>query len=154
MNKKSYLLPHACQKAGWWMLLASVVCLLILLALDVAGVRLNWGYAGPIMGILSTFLPLFSLMLVCISQEKEEDEYIQSLRARAVFIVVVYTFIINMISDSLSHTLIHTLPFVTYGTLREIIYACTNVPLMAVIYLVIFKGTLLINQIKSRHDRQ
>lgn len=136
------------------MLAVSVVCLSVLLALDLGGVTLNWGNFEVVVGLLATFPPLFSLMLVCISQEKEEDEYIQSLRTRALFIVVVYAFVVNMIAGSLSHTLLRFLPLTSYATLHNIIYVCTNIPFMSVVYLAIFKGTLFINQIKARHDRQ
>lgn len=154
MNKKSYLLPHACQKAGWWMLLASLVFALCYVAIDSGLVTLNLRETPAILTFLATGLPFLSLMTICISQERNEDEYIQSLRARAVFIVVMYDFVVNMIVMSLTNVLVHHIPFDEFAAFHYVTSMCTNLPLLIVIYLVIFKGTLFINQIKMRHDRQ
>lgn len=154
MNKKSYLLPHACQKAGWWMLLASLVFGLIYVAKETGNVEDILLDAPAILMFLATGLPFLALMMICISQEKEEDEYIQSLRTRTVFIVVVYDFVVNMIVMSLTNVLVHHIPFDEFAAFHYVTSMCTNLPLLIVIYLVIFKGSLFINQIKMRHDRQ
>lgn len=154
MNKKSYLLPHACQKVGWWMLLASLAFALCYVVIESGLVSLNPGETPAILTFLSTGLPFLSLMMICISQEKKEDEYIQSLRTRAVFIVVMYGFVVNMIDMSLTNVLVHHIPFDQYAAFRYVTSMCTNLPLLVLIYLVIFKGPLFINQIKMRHDRQ
>ena len=154
MNKKSYLLPHACQKAGWWMLLASLAFAVIYVLIEAGNFYDTLAEAPAILMFLATGLPFLSLMMICISQEKEEDEYIQSLRTRTVFIVVVYDFVVNMIVMSLTNVLVHHIPFDEFAAFHYVTSMCTNLPLLIVIYLLIFNGTLLFNRIKMHHDRQ
>lgn len=152
MNKKSYLLPHSYQIMGWWLMLASLACLLCYVVIESAGHNHN-RMVGTAVGSVATCLPFLSLILLCISKEKEEDEYIQSLRAKSLFIVVVYAFIVNMIAISLSRYIMLHCSMDTYASLNRIIYYCTNIPLMTVLYIAIFKGSLLINKFKIRNDR-
>lgn len=137
---------------GWWLMLASLACLLCYVVIESAGHNHN-RMVGTAVGSVVTCLPFLSLILLCISKEKEEDEYIQSLRAKSLFIVVVYAFIVNMIAISLSRYIMFHCSMDTYASLNRIIYNCTNIPLMAVLYIAIFKGSLLINRFKIRNDR-
>ena len=136
------------------MLLASLVFGLIYVAKETGNVEDILLDAPAILMFLATGLPFLALMMICISQEKEEDEYIQSLRTRTVFIVVVYDFVVNMIVMSLTNVLVHHIPFSEFAAFHYVTSMCTNLPLLIVIYLLIFKGTLLFNRIKMRHDRQ
>ena len=135
-------------------MLASLCGLLCLCVLDAAGIAPGQGGVGPVVTFLVTGIPFLSLVMVCVSQEKVEDEYIQSLRARAVLAVVVYAFVVNMVAISFNRVFLFYLPLETCAAMHNITYLCTNVPLMALIYLVIFKGSLLINRLKACDDRQ
>ena len=112
MEKKTYLLPYSCQKLGWWMLGASLVGFIIFGIFEIIGYLREWGpteipqVASHIMVFLVTCLPFLGLILICLSQEKVEDEYIKSLRAKSLFIVVIYAFVISMIKVSLTQFLI------------------------------------------------
>lgn len=160
MEKNNYLLPYSCQKLGWYMLCASLIGYIIFGLFEIAGYLLNWGateipqVASHVMVFLVTCLPFLSLIFICLSQEKDEDEYIQSLRSKSLFLVAAYAFIIQMISISLDQFLVAYIPIESFGQLKSIIYYCTNIPLMAVTYLLLFKGTLFVNNIRSKNDGQ
>ena len=66
MNKKSYLLPHACQKAGWWMLLASLAFAVIYVLIEAGNFYDTLAEAPAILMFLATGLPFLSLMMICI----------------------------------------------------------------------------------------
>lgn len=91
MNKKSILMPHACQKIGWW-----------LLALFVAGFlaeRLFFARNFDVQCLLAK--PLYyafivSVFLICLSKEKVEDEMIAALRLKAVGITA-YAFFVFLL---------------------------------------------------------
>lgn len=150
MNTRTYLLPHRYQQLGWWLFAAPFVCVLPYMAMS-SDEALQSEKLNIIATLVFTCLPYLGVGLICLSQEKQEDEYIQSLRARALFAVVVYAFIVNMVSDSLARFLMQSISLDNYGFLRTVIYAFTNTPFLAVIYLVLFKGSLVINRIRTRH---
>lgn len=158
MEKNNYLLPYIFQKLGWWMMCVSLVGFIIFGCFEIIGHYLDWGpteipqIASHIMVFLVTCLPFIGLTFICLSQEKDEDEYIRSLRSRALLFVVVYAFIIQMISISLDQFLIAYVSTENFGHIKSIIHYCTNIPLMAIIYLMIFKGSMFINYMRSQKD--
>ena len=71
---KTVLLPHRWQKVGWWMIVASVVLATAIAVVEISGIRVGF----PIM---ASWIPAVAgLLLLCLSQEKTEDEYIRHLR--------------------------------------------------------------------------
>ncbi len=160
MEKKQLLLPYTCQKLGWLMMGASLIGYGIFGLFEIVGHFLDWGpteipqVASHIMVFLVTCLPFLGLTFICLSQEKDEDEYIQSLRSRTLFFVVAYAFVIQMISISLDQFLIAYVSADSFGQLKSFIHNCTNIPLMTVLYLVFFKGTLFVNYLRSKNDEQ
>ena len=87
---KTVLLPHRWQKVGWWMIVASVV-----LAAAIAVVEINGIQAG--FPIMASWIPAVAgLLLICLSQEKTEDEYIRHLRGKIVSIIVAIAIIAKM----------------------------------------------------------
>lgn len=89
--KKTVLLPHGWQKVGGWMIVASVLLATAIAAVDIiSGTRCGF----PIM---ASWIPAVAgLLLVCLSQEKVEDEYIHHLRGKIVFITVAVAIISKM----------------------------------------------------------
>ncbi|HEY9542847.1 hypothetical protein [Prevotella sp.] len=94
--KANYLFPNRCKQIGWWLfvpfaVLSFLVCTGVL---DDELVKIKWlGYAivpfaEPYFGLAThgilneiAFLGiLISLSLICFAREKDEDEYILSLR--------------------------------------------------------------------------
>lgn len=89
--KKTVLLPHLWQKVGWWMIVASV-----LLATAIAAVEISTGTRCSF-PIMASWIPAVAgLLLICLSQEKVEDEYIHHLRGKIVSIAVVMAIVAKM----------------------------------------------------------
>lgn len=91
MNTKSILMPHACQKIGWW-LLAGSAC----------GFLVDWLFFARDFDVQCLLVrPLYftfivSIFLICLSKEKVEDEMIAALRLKAVGITA-YAFFVFLL---------------------------------------------------------
>ena len=152
MKTNNLLLPHSWQIGGW---IAFVLWLVF------AGVRLllfyaDYNVAAPppllrvVLILLWELLPYLSIMLVCISREKHEDEYVQHLRALSVFCLVLFLLVLGMLSYG-------TERLGAYWGWQEVTHCLawsrcyfTQTPVAAISYLLIFKGLLLYNWLKSR----
>ncbi|SKC55265.1 hypothetical protein SAMN06298214_1365 [Bacteroidales bacterium WCE2004] len=92
MNTKNILLPHACQKIGWW-LLAGSVC----------GFLVEWLFFARDFDVQCLLVrPLYftfivSIFLVSLSKEKVEDEMIAAFRLKAVGITAYAFFVFLLI---------------------------------------------------------
>ena len=87
---KRFLLPHAFQKAGWWLLLASLVAGAAVLVLDTisgplpdGAVTADAAKTQPLMQAVIIGAQL-SIFLIACSREKVEDEMVSSMRLRAI----------------------------------------------------------------------
>ena len=90
MNNKSILMPHACQKVGWCLLILSVFVELAK-ALFVHDIDVAWYFAK-----VSHITFIVSVFLICLSKEKVEDEMIAALRLKAVGITA-YAFFVFLL---------------------------------------------------------
>ena len=94
MNKKSLLMPHACQKIGWWLLILSVLAEIakVLFVHDIELAR----YLAK-----ATHITLvISLFFICLSREKVEDEMISGFRLKSIGITA-YVFFLFLLVLSL-----------------------------------------------------
>ena len=91
MNKKSILMPHACQKIGWWLLVLSVL-----------GFFVGWLFFARNFDVQCLLVrPLYytfivSIFLISLSKEKVEDEMIAAFRLKAVGITA-YAFFVFLL---------------------------------------------------------
>ena len=91
MNKKSILMPHACQKIGWWLLVLSVL-----------GFFVEWLFFARNFDVQCLLVrPLYytfivSIFLIGLSKEKVEDEMIAAFRLKAVGITA-YAFFVFLL---------------------------------------------------------
>ena len=139
MNNKSLLMPHVCQKIGWWLFLVSILVDVVKTiffhvfdSMEVAG----W------MARSSSILMLASLPLICLSKEKVEDEMISSLRLRAVGITAYVFFLFFLINSLFSVVSDLLLPhFEPNLYIYELILLCLPV-LTAGLYYLLFKWML------------
>ena len=123
MNTKSILMPHACQKIGWW-LLAGSVC----------GFLVDWLFFARdfdvqcllVMPLYYTFI--VSIFLISLSKEKVEDEMIAAFRLKAVGITAnaffVFLLVLNIVfveqpgpgtNPYLSELFLIALPFLLFA---------------------------------------
>lgn len=136
------------------MMAIGAICSLIYAFLESSSINANLQWAIPILFHLGYGILCLGFMLICLSQEEEEDEYIRSLRARSVFIIVVYVFIVNMIRVAFAQFFIRYCSVETNAIIQSILSFLTNIPLMSFAYLLIFRVTMYMEKRKAGDDRQ
>ena len=87
MNKKSILMPHSCQKFGWYLLVLSFL-VEIAKVLFVHDINVAWYFAKA-----AHIALVVSLFFICMSKEKVEDEMISGFRLKSIGITA-YTFFV------------------------------------------------------------
>ena len=149
MEKKSFLLPHICQKIGLALLVLFILFVLLEVCADGNTIEIPDWMTAPLAWTLNA-LPSISLMLICLSREKIEDEYISHIRGRAVFIVVLIGFIASMITNAAKASAAQLYGPNTVGSILTCAWWFTNALSLSLLYILIFKGTLFINWLKTR----
>lgn len=125
---KSFLLPHKWQAVGGWIIVASILLSIVNIACDINGVF----HVPAILGWIPAFL---GLLLICLSQEKVDDEYISNLRGRLVCIIVTVAFI-SAIFSSISEII-----RICYG------WNCSNILFTIVFFLRLLQNPFLLGSI-------
>jgi len=152
--KQSFLFPHWCQKTGWWILAALAVLGVLMFIIASVGSeniieRPEW-MEYPLYSI--PFLPSLALFLICLSQEKQEDEYIAHIRARSIFIIITIAFVISLFDFPIKLIGGRMWSPAEMGTYLMNVQYLTNPIILTLLYLVIFKGSLFANWLKTRND--
>ena len=91
MNNKSILMPHACQKVGWYLLILSVL-IEVAKALFVHNMDVAWYFAKT-----AHITLIVSLFFICLSKEKVEDEMISGFRLKSIGITAYVFFVLLLI---------------------------------------------------------
>lgn len=101
MKKKSILLPHTCQKIGWWLLL------LIPLGVWFSDILYDFFSETQLFAMVEGNIRFFimvcyllliaSTCMICLSKEKVEDEMVSQYRLRAIGISAYVHFILYWI---------------------------------------------------------
>ena len=92
MNTKNILLPHACQKIGWWLLAGSVCGFLVKWLFFARDFDVQCLLVRPLY-----FTFIVSIFLVSLSKEKVEDEMIAAFRLKAVGITAYAFFVLLLV---------------------------------------------------------
>lgn len=94
MNSKSILMPHSCQKIGWWLLLlmALIVVAKIIISYTTRNIDVVWYLAKS-----SHFILIASLFFITLSKEKVEDEMISGLRLKALGLTGYVLFVVFLL---------------------------------------------------------
>ena len=143
MNAKTnFLLPHKFQIAGWWGLLVSAVLFAILLYINLYEPEL---YTPPMLLAAVPFLA--SLLLICISCEKIDDEYIKELRSRIVYALVV-AFVLIKIFYLIASSICTSCGAIAVLGVIGFLNILLNPIILIVIYIVAFRLILFINKYK------
>ena len=138
---KTVLLPHGWQKVGWWMIVVSVVLAAAIAVVEISGIRVGF----PIM---ASWIPAVAgLLLICLSQEKTEDEYIHHLRGKIVSIIVAIAMIVSLICNNFGWV-----PVTIYFMSFSILY---NPIVLTVGYIIVLKLSLyFINRKMNRYAEE
>ena len=150
MDHKHYLLPHSFQRIGWALLIACPILFGIILLLF-NGLRLiPQSYSQ--FGTLALYLTAaFAALFVGLSEEKQEDEFIQSLRLRSIAQTAYICFVLMILSAILVDTLVafraqnRGLFFSFYQLFNSIIFAFF-------VYIVIFRFRLFKYRKEASHE--
>ena len=146
MKNKTYMLPHSLRKYGYGLMIASVLSLLLgLLLANVFEIipQTHTKFISMVMYLLF-FLGVFVLVM---TEEKDEDEMIGSIRRRTIattaFIAFGFFMVINLVMAFLhgfrslqSMELVSSLMTVMTGTLL------TSINTYVILYLIIFRISL------------
>ena len=97
MNKTSYLLPHSFQRIGW-VLLISLPVLFGLMLLLFNGLKLSPQSYSKFGTLLLYIVMALSALFIGLSEEKQEDEFIQTLRLRSIANTAWIIFILIIVS--------------------------------------------------------
>lgn len=152
--KNSLLFPHWVQKTGWFLLLCWI--LWIALATSMRLFHLSdpdypmWIRKGML--IIYSFLPSIATLMICLSKEKNEDEYIGYIRGRSVFLMVVLHFSALLFNVSLTNVGLRLWGFSPDNGYLMFSWLYTNPFIITLLYIVVFKGSLFINWLKTRDD--
>ncbi len=154
MKIKVRLLPHWCQVVGYSYWLAFLICCLLIMVVNsvapygdfadmirnvTAPIVNNW----EIIGIVN-----FCMMLMAaFSKERVEDEVMMALRLRAIVSIVVLMFALQVCAYILPDESVAG-EFVSEYLLNGIL---TDFGIFVLIYLVIFKISVVINRWVSRY---
>ena len=106
MNDKSILMPHTCQKVGWWLLLLIPLMLgfytILYFLFRETHLFALVNDNSRFITMLSILVVSVSMFLICLSKEKVEDEMISLYRLKAVGISAFVCFIVVLASWTLS----------------------------------------------------
>lgn len=94
MNSKSILMPHSCQKIGWWLLLLTVLIVLakIIVLYTTHSIDVVWYLAKS-----SHLILIASLFFITLSKERVEDEMISGLRLKALGLTCYVLFVVFLL---------------------------------------------------------
>ena len=96
MNSKSILMPHSCQKIGWWLLLLTVLIvvakIIVLYTTHSIDIDVVWYLAKS-----SHLILIASLFFITLSKERVEDEMISGLRLKALGLTCYVFFVVFLL---------------------------------------------------------
>ena len=148
MNKKNILMPHACQKLGWRILLLIPLMLgfyfILYFCFRETQLFATVNDNSRFMTMISYIVLALSAFFICLSKEKIEDEMIAQYRLKAVGLTAYVCFVVLMVTFLLA-ALAHGFRKGDFPTVmlqvRNVVQVL--IPLVAVaLYYLLFKGML------------
>ncbi len=157
MKNKTYMLPYRFRKYGYGLIIASVLSFVLgLLMANVWGIipQTHTRFISMVMYLLF-FLGIF---LVVMTQEKDEDEMIDSIRRRSIAATAFIAFGIFMVTNLLmaflhgfrslqSMSFVSSLVTVLTGT------GLTSVNTYIILYLIIFRISIWKMRMQCKEDQ-
>jgi len=150
MNHNRYLLPHSFQRIGWALLIACPILFGIELLLFNGLKLIPQSYSQ--FGTLAIYLAAaFAALFVGLSEEKQEDEFIQSIRLRSIAQTAFVCFVLMILSAIIVDTLVafrvqnRDVFFSFYQLFNSLIFAFF-------VYIVIFRFRLFKYNKEASHE--
>lgn len=104
MTKTSYLLPHSFQRVGWALLIACPVLFALILWIFNGLELIPQKYSQ--FGTLVLYVTLaLAALFIGLSEEKQEDEFIQTLRMRSIANAAWFCFLLFIVSSLVNATM-------------------------------------------------
>jgi len=177
---ESLLLPYSYKKTGWWILIISVILIPAILFYIGHVLPDNMGNVMGRSADRQAFIRLYvtvcriiapipyvGILLVCLSKEKQEDEFIRHIRIRILAFFVIYYLIAmfirkhtdfsipTLIAMKTQGTGLRGIAFTTYSVMLRIgglLGRLTWVPLVSVVYALVLKRVLSKNLTESSNE--
>ena len=122
--KRTYLLPHVCQRIGVWLGVTTGAVMFLTLGLSLAGILSSGtevpdgglSHASGCVSMLFRQLLIAAVLLITFSCEREEDEMIADVRKRAITHTAYAVFLLHIVTALLwngcemLHNLLHPAP--------------------------------------------
>lgn len=148
MDCKRYLLPHPFQRIGWALLIACPILFGIILLLFNGLKLIPQSYSQ--FGTLALYLTAaFAALFVGLSEEKQEDEFIQSLRLRSIAQTAYICFVLMILSaivvDVRTAFRLSSVALPYYRLFNSLIFAFF-------VYIVIFRFRLFKYRKEAAHE--
>jgi hypothetical protein len=166
-NYRSILLPNKCKKVGWWILPCSLVLIAIIILNTIKGLDYSANDIGSTIKSyetalrLTVLLPYLAIILICLSKEKQEDEFISQIRARIIAYFAIYYLIASFISEHTRNA--YEMSVMASGHVSEhyneyaialVIFSILSwLPIGAVVYSLVLKKVLS-NNIKESSNEE
>lgn len=158
-GSKSLLLPNSCRKTGWYLFIASMVVIAAIIILNLISGHIHELYENHTTLLrLMILIPYMALVLICLSREKQEDEFIRLIRVR-ILISFAILYVIILIVGNLSENLLRLYQFRTgkddqYVAIffALIMRLLSWFPLMAPVYALVLRRVLAKNTIESGNE--
>ncbi|MDE6459583.1 MAG: hypothetical protein K2K52_01945 [Paramuribaculum sp.] len=137
MFYQKFLLPHFMQFVGTVMALIGIIGLCL-------------GIMDAISFLCYIFLSV-GILLVAISKEKTEDEFITYLRMRSIIVITVICLIYSVIMPIVQYFLMRNMDMAALGRISIAQNFITSKPVVVLLYILLFKSSIIIN---SKSDEQ
>lgn len=83
------------------------------------------------------------LLLVAVSREKDEDEYITFIRMRAIFYMAVICVLYTVLSPVVDYVAVHSCSLGTRSNISLFSYGVSRLPSILFLYIVLFRLSLM-----------
>ncbi len=140
MKQKLYLLPHYCQPIGWCLFIFGIITFFVgMYSFNVLHIvsQNNSHYLTLLLRVIF----YSSALLIAFSREKEEDEYILTVRYSSIVIAVYLSFVL-FILNSIVLAFSASFHFISMkGTI--ILQSLVNPITIFILYIIIFRIKML-----------
>ena len=150
MKRNNYLLPHSFQRIGWGLLI-SLPILFGLMLWIFNGLKLIPQSYSQFGTLVLYIVAALSALFIGLSEEKQEDEFIQTLRMRSVantawicFILMIVSAIVVDVCQAFRVSWMNS-PFAIYKMFNSLIFAFF-------LYIVIFRIRLFKYRQEASHE--